>query len=81
MESQVDRSSPSTVKTIDHALTNPRAPQNILTQGTDDYQKIDENEVDEVDEGDEGDSSVYLRPGDVVGVWYISSGRVPTIRC
>lgn len=86
MESQVDRSSPYTIKAIDHPLTNPRAPQNILTQGTDDNQMIDGDEGEEGDEGDEEheiptDSSVYLRRGDVVGIWYISSRRVPTIIC
>lgn len=74
MESQVDRSSPYTIKAIDHPLTNPRAPQNILTQGTDDNQMIDGDEGEEGDEGDEEheiptDSSVYLRRGDVVGIW------------
>ena len=73
------RTDPFAVKAIDRH----RATYNHLAQGADYIQKV---ERDDGDEGDEGFSSLadrasHLLPGDVVGLWYVSSGMVAIIGC
>lgn len=72
----MDQMDPFVTKAIDRH----RATYNHLVQGSDFVQKV------EGDEGDEGLSSLadrftYLLPGDVVGIWYVSSGMVAIMEC
>lgn len=61
-------------------INSPRAMHNSLQQGVDDSQKIvgdkEDGEVSSLTDG-----GIYLRPGDVVGFWYVSSGTVAIKRC
>lgn len=80
MRPPVDQSSPFTTKAINH----PHAAYNILQQGVDDVQTIEETieEDEEIEEIAGFDGNHYLaQPGDVIGLMYVFSGIVQITRC
>lgn len=86
MKPPVDQNSPFTTKAIKH----PHAAYNILHQGLDDVQTIEqtfeEDEGDKEDKGNEDFSAFAVvnsvaQPGDVVGIGYVFSRIVEITRC